>query len=232
MRRLGIRAAILCSLLLLVAVLGRPVFWALWDRLAPEPPSSDGTGRSRVRRDADSESPDSPLSSSAPAPAPLSRTAGAASHLPPDNARMPDGRPRSKYYSIGAVKPFYGDVEDRAMLLQAAASRSFKGEIIVLASYARDFGGEWMRWVAAAVISMRNAGFEHYLLLFPDQAACDNFLRLLPSGNCGWNSNRFGHPPSKAVDARLDQWDIPHGSSFWLVRMMRGRFPPNPVPPG
>ncbi|KAI8472118.1 MAG: hypothetical protein J3K34DRAFT_520008 [Monoraphidium minutum] len=97
--------------------------------------------------------------------------------------------PCEPYCSLGAVKPFYGDISSSGGLKAALAARSFRREVILMISEARRLDANLGAWY-----SLRALGLGHVLFVSTDAATCRAVEMLEPELGCTWQE-RGDMPP-------------------------------------
>lgn len=103
----------------------------------------------------------------------------------------------SSWHSLGRVGDFLGDVSQPGRIAQAAAQRSFKGELILMLLNPQ-FADPGFNFI----LQMRRLlGFEHYLVIAAAKGECEalrgDWAMLRTSGSnlaCGWSSETTENP--------------------------------------
>ncbi|GIL82746.1 hypothetical protein Vretifemale_11618 [Volvox reticuliferus] len=88
---------------------------------------------------------------------------------------------RSGYCSLGRTMPFMGEVDSALGLRKALAARSYKQEVILMAT-----DSEHVLGAMQAVGNLLRLGLEHVMMLSSSGSDCVRVAAALPSAGCVW----------------------------------------------
>lgn len=117
--------------------------------------------------------------------------------------------------SVGKVAPYRaGDLEAEGELEKAVRARSHSGELVI--TYANEAGSPW---VTNLVLSLRDAGIEHFLVIMMTKRGCDGLFDSPSQLSCGWSSWDLDGCKSESdrVGKTERMWFIRH---YYLARII------------
>lgn len=96
----------------------------------------------------------------------------------------------TEYCSVGHMSPYIACVDDFNDMPALLAARAYRGEIILLMC-----DRDHLDMPLNAILTLRERGYEHYVLLMLSERDCRYAERFIPNVGCIWSEFLRKNPP-------------------------------------